>query len=81
LDKRKKFGYYLVDTGFNFGLKDCITSRYYYVVHQQTKVAFGMYHKEEFAINLAIGLEKKDRLLLSEEIDKLLLNSSETKNN
>jgi len=81
LDNRKKFGAYLVDTGENFGLKNCITSSKYYVVHETTKVAIGMYAEEQLAINLAIGLEKRDQLFLSEEIEKMLIKSSETSEN
>jgi hypothetical protein len=47
-------------------------------VHEITKAAIGMYAEEQLAINLAIGLDKRDRLHLSEEIEKILINSPET---
>jgi len=74
LESRKKFGIYLVATGFDFGLKNCITSNKYYVVNEITKIAIGMYTEEQLAINLAKGLDKRDQKRLSDEMDKILRN-------
>jgi hypothetical protein len=89
VDERKVYGQYIVGQGKDFkvkpnkthyGFDKMLISDRWYIVHITGKV-LGNYDNETFASNLAKGLDKRDQLKLSEEIEKILLKSSETSEN
>ena len=86
MDNRKVYGQYIVGKGNEFKVKEnkihygyekSLEPEMYYIVHITGKV-LGMYNNETFATNLAMGLDKRDQKILSDEIEKILINSPET---
>ena len=86
VDERKVYGQYIVGQGKDFrvkpnkthyGIDKMLIQDAWYVVHITGQI-LGTYTDETLATILAKGLDGRDRMELSEEIEQMLLESSET---
>ena len=89
MDERKVYGQYIVGLGRDFrvkpnkthyGIDKTLIPDAWYVVHITGQI-LGTYTDEALATILAKGLDGRDRMELSEEIEKMLIKSSKTSEN
>lgn len=86
MDNRKVYGQYIVGQGKDFSIKEnksgygfdnSLDPNQWYIVHITGKI-IGAYINKEWANNLAIGLDRRDRLRLADEMERILRGDTET---